>query len=47
MLRVAKSEETRSLIVSTAMRLFTENGYDRTTMRAIAAEAGVSVGNAY
>ena len=47
MLRVAKSEETRSLIVTTAMRLFTENGYDRTTMRAIAAEAGVSVGNAY
>jgi AcrR family transcriptional regulator len=45
--RVAKSEETRSLIVATAMRLFTENGYDRTTMRAIAAEAGVSVGNAY
>ncbi len=44
---VAKSEETRSLIVTTAMRLFTENGYDRTTMRAIAAEAGVSVGNAY
>src|SRR5436190_1958133 len=28
------------------MRLFTENGYDRTTMRSIAAEAGVSVGNA-
>ncbi len=47
MQRVAKSEETRSLIVTTAMRLFTENGYNRTTMRAIAAEAGVSVGNAY
>lgn len=47
MQRVAKSEETRSLIVTTAMRLFTENGYDRTTMRSIAAEAGVSVGNAY
>ncbi|MET8850571.1 TetR family transcriptional regulator [Amycolatopsis sp. NPDC004625] len=44
---MAKSEETRSLIVTTAMRLFGENGYDRTTMRAIAAEAGVSVGNAY
>ncbi|WP_103354819.1 TetR/AcrR family transcriptional regulator [Amycolatopsis sp. CA-128772] len=44
---MAKSEETRSLIVTTAMRLFTENGYNRTTMRAIAAEAGVSVGNAY
>ncbi|MFD1662015.1 TetR family transcriptional regulator [Streptomyces caeni] len=29
------------------MRLFRERGYDRTTMRAIAQEAGVSVGNAY
>lgn len=29
------------------MKLFLENGYDRTTMRAIATEAGVSVGNAY
>jgi AcrR family transcriptional regulator len=27
--------------------MFAERGYDRTTMRAIAAEAGVSVGNAY
>ncbi|NUU20749.1 MAG: TetR family transcriptional regulator, partial [Streptomycetaceae bacterium] len=29
------------------MRLFKERGYDKTTMRAIASEAGVSVGNAY
>lgn len=29
------------------MRLFRRDGYDRTTMRAIALEAGVSVGNAY
>ncbi|WP_448318891.1 TetR family transcriptional regulator [Streptomyces sp. CO7] len=29
------------------MRLFQEKGYDRTTMRAVAQEAGVSVGNAY
>jgi AcrR family transcriptional regulator len=29
------------------MRLFREGGYDRTTMRAIADEAGVSLGNAY
>ncbi|MCQ4209839.1 TetR/AcrR family transcriptional regulator [Streptomyces longispororuber] len=29
------------------MRLFRERGYDKTTMRAIAQEAGVSVGNAY
>lgn len=38
---------TRQLIVETALRLFAENGYNRTTMRAIALEAGVSVGNAY
>lgn len=45
--RIAKSEQTRGLILHTAMRLFQERGYDRTTMRAIAQEAGVSVGNAY
>jgi AcrR family transcriptional regulator len=43
----SKSEQTRALILQTAMRLFQERGYDRTTMRAIAQEAGVSVGNAY
>jgi AcrR family transcriptional regulator len=42
-----KSEQTRALILETAMRLFQERGYDRTTMRAVAQEAGVSVGNAY
>ncbi|MEV5435738.1 TetR family transcriptional regulator [Streptomyces sp. NPDC052682] len=42
-----KSAQTRALILQTAMRLFQERGYDRTTMRAIAQEAGVSVGNAY
>ncbi|MHB0909287.1 TetR family transcriptional regulator [Streptomyces argenteolus] len=45
--RAPKSEQTRSLILETALRLFAERGYDRTTMRAIAQEAGVSVGNAY
>ncbi|WP_078962827.1 TetR family transcriptional regulator [Streptomyces sp. SCSIO 75703] len=44
---LSKSEQTRALILETAMRLFRERGYDRTTMRAIAQEAGVSVGNAY
>jgi AcrR family transcriptional regulator len=39
-----KGEQTRQLIVDTAVRLFGEQGYDKTTMRAI---AGVSVGNAY
>ncbi|MPY61870.1 TetR/AcrR family transcriptional regulator [Streptomyces spongiae] len=43
----AKSEQTRALILETALRLFQERGYDKTTMRAIAKEAGVSVGNAY
>lgn len=44
---VTRSRDTRLLIVDTALRLFAENGYNRTTMRAIAQEAGVSVGNAY
>ncbi|MFF7071211.1 TetR family transcriptional regulator [Streptomyces pseudovenezuelae] len=45
--QTSKSEQTRALILETAMRLFQERGYDKTTMRAIAQEAGVSVGNAY
>ncbi|MET7730954.1 TetR family transcriptional regulator [Streptomyces sp. NPDC005402] len=45
--QTTKSEQTRALILETAMRLFQERGYDKTTMRAIAQEAGVSVGNAY
>jgi AcrR family transcriptional regulator len=43
----SRSGQTRSAIVTAALRLFRENGYDATTMRAIAAEAGVSAGNAY
>lgn len=45
--RSVKGEQTRELILSTALRLFRENGYDATTMRVIAREASVSVGNAY
>jgi AcrR family transcriptional regulator len=45
--KAPKSEQTRTLILETALRLFQERGYDGTTMRAIAKEAGVSVGNAY
>jgi AcrR family transcriptional regulator len=45
--KTGKSEQTRAAILATAMRLFQERGYDKTTMRAIAQEAGVSVGNAY
>lgn len=43
----SKAEQTRAAIVDAAMRLFRTSGYDRATMRAIATEAGVSVGNAY
>ncbi len=42
-----KSARTRSAIIDAALKLFKERGYEATTMRAIAAEAGVSVGNAY
>jgi len=45
--RTSKGEQTRELIVETALRLFRERGYDATTMRAVAEEAGVSLGNAY
>jgi AcrR family transcriptional regulator len=42
-----KAARTKSAIIDAALRLFRQRGYDETTMRAIAAEAGVSVGNAY
>ena len=42
-----KAARTRTTIIDAALRLFRERGYDATTMRAIATEAGVSVGNAY
>lgn len=38
---------TRERLVETALRLFREDGYQATTMRRIATEAGVSLGNAY
>lgn len=42
-----RGEETRGRIVDAALRLFEERGFERTTMRAVAGEAGVSLGNAY
>lgn len=45
--RRARGEQTRQLILETALRLFRERGFAETTMRAIAKEAGVAVGNAY
>ena len=42
-----KGEQTRRLIVDTAVQLFRDQGYEKTTMRGIARAAGLSVGNAY
>jgi AcrR family transcriptional regulator len=43
----ARSARTREAIVAAALELFRQNGFERTTMRAVAERAGVSVGNAY
>jgi AcrR family transcriptional regulator len=43
----SRSARTRAQIVHAALTLFREQGYQRTTMRAVASAAGVSVGNAY
>jgi AcrR family transcriptional regulator len=43
----AKSDETRQKILSTALDLFRRDGFDQTTMRGIAAAAGVATGLAY
>ena len=45
--RRAKAAQNGAQIISTAGRLFTENGYERTTIAAIAAAAGVSTATIY
>lgn len=42
-----KGDDTRARIADAALRLFETKGYAGTTMRAVASEAGVSLGNAY
>lgn len=42
-----KAAATRAHILSTALRLFEERGYDNTSMREIAREAGLATGAAY
>lgn len=44
---LTKGDETRARIHETALALFLEHGYEGTTMRAVAEQAGVSLGNAY
>jgi AcrR family transcriptional regulator len=45
--KTAKGEQTRALIMDTAVQMFMERGYEETTMRAIAERAGVALGSAY
>jgi AcrR family transcriptional regulator len=45
--RTVKGEQTKTLILNSALDLLRERGYEETTMRAIARKAGVSLGNAY
>jgi len=42
-----RGEDTRRKIYEAAMELFREKGFDETTMRDIAAKAGVALGGAY
>jgi AcrR family transcriptional regulator len=45
--KTAKGEQTKALILNTALDMLHERGYEQTTMRAIAEKAGLSLGNAY
>lgn len=45
--KTVKGEQTKALILNSALDLLQERGYEQTTMRAIARKAGVSLGNAY
>jgi AcrR family transcriptional regulator len=47
LVKTNKGEQTRALILQTALEIFRERGYEETTMRALAERAGVSLGNAY
>lgn len=45
--KTQKGDQTKSLILQSALEIFEERGYEQTTMRAIAEKAKVSLGNAY
>ena len=45
--KTRRGETSRAVILSAALDLFQERGYDATTMRAIADRAGVSLGSSY
>jgi AcrR family transcriptional regulator len=45
--KTPKGEETRERVLSTALNLFRARGFEQTTMRDVAGEAGLSLGAAY
>lgn len=45
--RAARGAETRAAVLAAALELFTDRGFEATTMRAIAQRAGVSLGASY
>jgi len=45
--KTLKGDQTKALILETALEMFQERGYEQTTMRAIAEKANLSLGNAY
>ncbi|HEY8945888.1 MAG TPA: TetR/AcrR family transcriptional regulator [Polyangiaceae bacterium] len=45
--RGTKGETTRQQLLEAALQLFSKRGFERTTMRAIAKQAGLSLGAAY
>jgi len=45
--RAEQAEQTRQAVVVTAMRLFTEHGYDATSLQAIADSLGITKANVY
>jgi AcrR family transcriptional regulator len=47
LMQEAKSERSQSAILQAALRLFSKQGYRGTSIREIAAEAGLSTGNVY
>ena len=45
--KMTKGEQTKKRLLETAIQLFYEHGYQKTTMRMISAETGIGIGNIY
>ena len=45
--RQIQKEETRSIILKSAYKLFADHGYEKTTMRELAKDSGIALGTAF